>query len=151
MFRVAVRRSNISKLHLFNIPFLRNRLPNRTLATTFRKANIMEQPVDRQEGELPLCDKDNDKPAPVEEVKALPKLTAQEYRVYNCMADHMNYFVSYQRSPPTEFYVHVAHTSSMTTSDKPGTSYTQPARPENVLRECQSNLSSTWASSYVTI
>jgi len=31
--------------------------------------------------------------APETKQKELPKLTAQEYRVYNSMADHMNYFV----------------------------------------------------------
>ena len=55
----------------------------------------MEQPVEKMADEgVPRCAGPTEASVPNQEEKALPKLSAQEFRQYNRMAEHMNYFVS---------------------------------------------------------
>ena len=54
----------------------------------------MDSPIEQTDGTVPACDMPAEDSAPLVESKELPKLTAQEFRIYNSMAEHMNYFVS---------------------------------------------------------
>jgi hypothetical protein len=69
--------------------------PSLLSASTCRNLNTMEQPFQKMEEEgVPQCS--GPKEAEMkkdEEEKALPKLSKQEFRQYNSMAEHMNYFV----------------------------------------------------------
>jgi hypothetical protein len=55
----------------------------------------MEQPFQKMEEEgVPQCSGPREAEMKKdEEEKALPKLSKQEFRQYNSMAEHMNYFV----------------------------------------------------------
>ena len=73
-----------------------NLLHNRALANTCPKLNIMEQPFEKMaEDGVPKCDEPTKVAGPKREEQDLPKLTAQEFRVYNQMAEHMDMFVSH--------------------------------------------------------
>lgn len=54
------------------------------------EAEILEP---NKEGEKVLCDKAKEEEK--KEEPALPKLSAAEFRAYNSMAEHMEYFVRY--------------------------------------------------------
>lgn len=54
----------------------------------------MEGPFEKMEKEIPKADAPTDAAAPKKEQQALPKLSPQEFRVYNRMAEHMDMFVS---------------------------------------------------------
>lgn len=71
-----------------------NFLHNRALTATCRNLNIMEQPFERMSEEgVPKSDKPTEVSAPKQEEQDLPKLSPQEFRVYNRMAEHMDMFV----------------------------------------------------------
>jgi len=54
----------------------------------------MEQPFEKMEQEgVPKCDQPSDAAAAKQEEQQVPKLSAQEFRVYNRMAEHMDMFV----------------------------------------------------------
>ena len=60
---------------------------------------IMEQPFEKMAEEgVPKCDKPSEVSAPKKEDQDLPKMSPQEFRVYNRMAEHMDMFV---RPPPS--------------------------------------------------
>ncbi|TKA83170.1 hypothetical protein B0A55_00691 [Friedmanniomyces simplex] len=69
-----------------------------TAAATCRNYNhnyngMMEQPFERMAEEgVPKCDKPTKVSAPKKEDQDLPKLSPQEFRVYNRMAEHMDMF-----------------------------------------------------------
>lgn len=73
-----------------------NALHSRALTSTCRNLNIMEQPFEQmaQEG-VPKSDKPTEVAAPNKEEQALPKMSPQEFRVFNRMAEHMDMFVSW--------------------------------------------------------
>ena len=55
----------------------------------------MEQPFEQMADEgVPKCAGPTEASVPKQDEQALPKLSAQEFRQYNRMAEHMNYFVS---------------------------------------------------------
>lgn len=54
----------------------------------------MEGPFEKMEKEIPKADAPTDAAAPKKEQQDLPKLSPQEFRVYNRMAEHMDMFVS---------------------------------------------------------
>lgn len=83
--------------------------------------------------------------------KELPKLTPAEFRVYNRLAEHMDYFVSIYNSRYLRRYLgrepdHKRLISSSTiTFVTVGMSSTQPAATTNDHQASQSANSSTWA------
>lgn len=67
---------------------------SRALTSTCRNLNIMEQPFEKMAEEgVPKSDKPTEVAAPKQEEQCLPKLSPQEFRVYNRMAEHMDMFV----------------------------------------------------------
>ena len=69
---------------------------SRSLFSTV-KTHYHQQLVPMAEEAVPSCDGakvNGPAPAPAKEEPALPKLSAQEYRIYNRMADSMNLYVS---------------------------------------------------------
>ncbi|KAK0942009.1 hypothetical protein LTR29_006427 [Friedmanniomyces endolithicus] len=53
----------------------------------------MEQPFEKMAEEgVPKCDKPSEVSAPKKEDQDLPKMSPQEFRVYNRMAEHMDMF-----------------------------------------------------------
>lgn len=80
---------------------------------------------------------------PVEE--KLPKLSAADFKIYNNMAEHMDYFVgvlsllTLNRHPPLARYGRISdinQSNSTTTSANPGTSFTRAARLANGQHPC---------------
>ena len=54
----------------------------------------MEQPVENKlDGKVAQCDVSTEASMSRPEEPVLPKLSAQEFRTFNRLADHMNYFV----------------------------------------------------------
>jgi hypothetical protein len=59
-------------------------------------SSAMEEPFEKMEAAgVPKCEQPSDaaKPTKKEEEEVLPKMSAQEFRVYNRMAEHMDMFV----------------------------------------------------------
>lgn len=83
-----------------NTSISRSILPKRALANSSLKIN-MDSPIEQTDGAVPACNMPSDVSAPLAESKELPKLTAQEFRIYNSMAEHMNYFVSREIPEPS--------------------------------------------------
>jgi hypothetical protein len=73
--------------------------PSLLSASTCRNLNTMEQPFQKmeEEGVLQCSGPKEAEMKKDEEEKALPKLRKQEFRQYNSMAEHMNYFVRVSR------------------------------------------------------
>lgn len=69
-------------------------------ANTCRNINtVMEQPFEKMAEEgVPKCDAPSKVAAPQKEEQALPKMSAQEFRVYNRMSEHMDMYVSIYQS-----------------------------------------------------
>lgn len=53
----------------------------------------MEGPFEKMAEEMPKADQPTKAAAPKQEEQDLPKLTEQEFRIYNRMAEHMDMFV----------------------------------------------------------
>lgn len=53
-----------------------------------------KKPFEKMAEEIPKADAPTDAAAPNKEQQDLPKLSPQEFRVYNRMAEHMDMFVS---------------------------------------------------------
>ena len=87
----TVRRP-VAAAHTHNV--LHSRALTSTATCRANYNNIMEQPFEKmaQEG-VPKCDKPTVVSAPKKEEQDLPKLSAQEFRIYNRMAEHMDMFV----------------------------------------------------------
>ncbi len=80
------RRSIPSNIH--------SRVLSRTFVASTKQFNPMAQPAQEPMNETlstPKLNGDGTKTS--EEQKELPKLSKQEFRAYNQMAEHMNYFV----------------------------------------------------------
>ena len=114
-------------------------LHKRDFSKTRRTLSTMEQPIEKAENGTPSRDLPSDMSESKVEGSPLPKLTAQEYRVYDSMADHMNLFVS--TAMIDSYTQRLLIVNSTRTSAKPGTSSTAPARPASDRQECQSALS----------
>ena len=86
------RRTNAVQSH--------NVLHNRALTSTCRNlVNTMENPFEKMAEEgVPKTDKPTEVAAPKKEEQDVPKLSPQEFRVYNRMAEHMDMFV--RLAPP---------------------------------------------------
>lgn len=54
---------------------------------------MAEKPFDRMADEIPKASKPTEAAAPQKEEQDVPKLSPQEFRVYNRMAEHMDMFV----------------------------------------------------------
>jgi hypothetical protein len=76
-----------------SIPRTVNR--TRTFATTSTRSftNNMEKPFEQMEEQIPKVSEPTSAAAPKQEEQDLPKLSPQEFRVYNRMAEHMDMFV----------------------------------------------------------
>jgi len=72
-----------------------NTLYSRALiSSTCRNPNIMEQPFEKMAEEgVPKADGPTEVAAPKKEEQDVPKLSPQEFRIYNRMAEHMDMFV----------------------------------------------------------
>lgn len=53
----------------------------------------MAKPFDKMSEEIPKASNPTEAAAPSQEQQELPKLTGQEFRMYNRMAEHMDMFV----------------------------------------------------------
>lgn len=73
-------------------------LHNLAISSTYRTYHIMQQPQQPvemvTEETMPACPGNpSDSSEPQKKEQTLPKLTPQEFKIYNRMAEHMNYFV----------------------------------------------------------
>jgi hypothetical protein len=103
---------------------------NRLAEPASKEADILGCSEGRKEaGALKIGEKEVEK-----EEEKLPKLSAADFRTYNSMAEHMEYFVSTLRLFLQFGYLKEswkgvkADKSSTTTSANPGPFYTLPAR-----------------------
>jgi len=88
-----VRRHATATAHIHNAAPLNRAL---SAAATCRANHnyIMEQPFEKMAEEgVPKCEKPTEVSAPKKEDQDLPKMSPQEFRVYNRMAEHMDMFV----------------------------------------------------------
>ena len=73
------------------------------LFPSFASTCSMEKPFEQMAKQgVPSCNEPTPAAAPAKEAQAVPKLSAQEFRVYNRMAEHMDMFVrhiTYPRLP----------------------------------------------------
>jgi len=53
----------------------------------------MERPFEKMEEQIPKAPEPTSAAAPKQEEQELPKLSPQEFRIYNRMAEHMDMFV----------------------------------------------------------
>ena len=97
----TVRRPAIATAHIHNAAPLSRALT--ASATCRNNPNyIMEQPFEKMAEEgVPKCDKPSEVSAPKKEDQDLPKMSPQEFRVYNRMAEHMDMFVRPPLPSPT--------------------------------------------------
>ena len=87
---------------LYSKPHTLNR-NTRTFTTSTRLFSNMEKPFEKMEQQIPKASEPTSAAAPKQEEQDLPKLSPQEFRVYNRMAEHMDMFVrisSIYTSPP---------------------------------------------------
>ena len=71
-----------------------NTLHSRAVTSTCRNLNIMENPFEKMSEEgVPKTDKPTVVAAPKQAEQDLPKLSSQEFKVFNRMAEHMDMFV----------------------------------------------------------
>ena len=66
---------------------------NRTFRPSTRLFSNMEKPFEKMEEQIPKASEPTSAAAPKQEEQDLPKLSPQEFRVYNRMAEHMDMFV----------------------------------------------------------
>ena len=95
MLRLLIRGLVLSNVRRSSPSYTHNILHSRSLASTCRNLNIMEQPFDQMADEgITKCDKAAaDVSTSKAEEKELPELSPKEFRIYNQMAEHMNMFV----------------------------------------------------------
>ena len=94
MLRVAIRSLPVLRAPPFPATTLQYTRPlSRAFTNVGQNGNIMAQPVDETTSDTATQMESNDSSVQSAEEPDLPKLTAQEFRIYNSMADHMNYFV----------------------------------------------------------
>lgn len=76
----------------YSIPHTLNRNP-RTFTTSTRLSSNMAKPFEKMEEQIPKASEPTSAAAPKQEEQDLPKLSPQEFRIYNRMAEHMDMFV----------------------------------------------------------
>lgn len=76
----------------YSIPHTLKR-STRTFRTSTRLYSNMEKPFEKMEEQIPKASEPTSAAAPKQEEQDLPKLSPQEFRVYNRMAEHMDMFV----------------------------------------------------------
>ena len=83
----------------YSIPNTLNR-NTRTFTTSARPSSNMAKPFEQMEEQIPKASEPTSAAAPKQEEQDLPKLSPQEFRIYNRMAEHMDMFVCtfYQHS-----------------------------------------------------
>lgn len=60
-----------------------------------------QQPFDKMAEQIPKAKEPTEAAAPAKEDQDVPKMSPQEFRVYNRMAEHMDMFVSLKQLSPT--------------------------------------------------
>ena len=81
-----------SLLSFYSIPRTVNR-NTRTFTTSIRLFSNMEKPFEKMEEQIPKASEPTNAAAPKQEDQELSKLSPQEFRTYNRMAEHMDMFV----------------------------------------------------------
>lgn len=76
----------------YSIPRTVNR-NTRTFTTSIRLYSNMEKPFEKMDEQIPKASEPTSAAAPQQKDQELPKLSPQEFRIYNRMAEHMDMFV----------------------------------------------------------
>ncbi|KAG9637678.1 hypothetical protein KCU98_g20679, partial [Aureobasidium melanogenum] len=80
-----------SLFSFYSIPRTVNR-NTRTFTTSIKLSSNMEKPFEKMEEQIPKAPEPTSAAAPKQEEQELPKLSPQEFRIYNRMAEHMDMF-----------------------------------------------------------